>query len=95
LDGPDQDEVQRLRGLVVRVAKVTNSLLACGGDRKVRVLAESLQGEIHAYDPALDDGSELPSVGRRRTSDDLGRAGRYVIPTKDLGPEVAAMALWD
>ncbi|HQH29038.1 MAG TPA: helix-turn-helix transcriptional regulator [Oligoflexia bacterium] len=65
----------RVRAQWIKVAKVVHSMAEQALDKKTRALVESLLAELVAIMPELAHVTPHHSVGRRRTKDELGRAG--------------------
>lgn len=67
------DELVKMRAMVLRLARITNTIIAQAPTASVKALGESLRNMILDVMPQAAGTGELMAVGQRRSLDDLGR----------------------
>ena len=77
------DEIIKMRGLVLRLCRIANTLLERAPNQDVRILAESIRNQIIEVMPQVDDQHGLLSVGSLRTGDEMGRIAEHPIHLED------------
>lgn len=90
--GNEQDEIEKLRGLVLRTMKIANALCErLENDSPEHRLARSLRSQILAAMPETAGVGGVLAVGQRRDLNDLGRVAWHPVPQEltdyDLGDD--------
>lgn len=89
----DMEEVWKLRGLVLRLARIVNTLLREAPNPSIRSLAQSQRNLILKAMPQAGEVGGLLAVGKRRTTEDCGRCAENAIHLSDWGGDPSGEVL--
>jgi transcriptional regulator with XRE-family HTH domain len=82
VDG-ENDEIVKLRGLLIMLSRSVNTLLGIARDNNVQAVAQSMRNQIADVMPEADSGGTLLAVGRRRGLEEMGRICENTVAFRD------------